>query len=66
MVKAEQHGADIVKMFIKIFAIICPMSILASSIGSVVYSQWKYGFINPNKLYRPYRLVYVTEMFMYH
>lgn len=60
MVKAEQRGAEIVKFFIKFFGIICPISLLGNVIGSVCFSYWKYGHLNPKNIYRIYRFTYVA------
>lgn len=56
--QANQRGAWIVKLFVQTFAIICPIGILIECLMSAVYSQYKYGYINPNALFYPYKFMY--------
>lgn len=59
MAKANQRGEWMVRFFIILFVIACPVIVFIESMGSVIYSQFVYGHIEIDVLYRPYRLEYV-------
>lgn len=61
MAKADKRGEWMVQLFIKMFAIGVPISIVVNCTGSVFYSLYKYGYVNLDALYHPYRLVYVNN-----
>lgn len=58
MIRADQQGAKIVKIFNVVFMAGIPINITMNSIGSVFYCKWKYGYIDPHHLYRAYRFMY--------
>lgn len=58
MVEADKRGKWMVDMSLKCFAITVPIANLLNCIGSVFYSSYNYGYINPDALYRPYRILY--------
>lgn len=57
MMKANQRGDFIVKIVIKVFIVGCQTWILIECIGTVIYSEIKYGHINPDVLYYPTKFV---------
>lgn len=58
LLKADQHGKWMMNIFVKYIMVPCPLCILIESVASVIYSQLRYGFIDPNVLFRPYTLMY--------
>lgn len=56
METANQNGQQIVNIFIKIYAIAYPIALISECCASAVYSQIRYGYIEPRILFRPFRL----------
>lgn len=53
---ANKRGNWIVKLFVKVFAIICPAVILLKCIQSAAFSHFKIGYIRTEDLYYPFNL----------
>lgn len=56
MEEANERGNWIVKLFVKVFAIICPGVILLKCIQSAAFSHFVNGYIKTEDLYYPYNL----------
>lgn len=64
MLKADQRGQWMVNIFIKLFAVIGPITISMEFILSAVYSLLKFGYINLDVLFRPYQVMYdISKVF---
>lgn len=58
MEKANQQSEWIVKMFIKLLVVYCPIMMFGVIlIGSIIYSQTVYGIIHTDHVYTMYKIM---------
>lgn len=58
LLKADQYSQWMVNMFVKFFLMPCTFNIIIECIASAIYSHFRYGFIDPNAVFRPYLMMY--------
>lgn len=56
--EADRYMSFLIKYLFKVPIILCPINVISTSAGMVLYNKWRNGYIDPHTLYRTFLFVY--------